>query len=467
MALQQSTVGIALQVLGSFDQMLAISKEFFTGTHQRIPALSKFRFQKILRTVSTRNPDPDFAVLCLCILLVQQMPAEMNSIRSQLYVTVKNMISTLEMGHYLSLDLLHCRILITFYEMGHGRHTAAYLSVAACARMARVLGLHRKAWRNMSAGSDRLALEEEKRTWWAMAIMDRFICLCNGDALFVTDDPERIDPLPIEDLLWSEGSGSEELEHFIATPPTLDTPVNVTVGQMAREGQISHLVGRVVRHVFSPTLDPDFNREEGIQLERTLKAYLPLLAQEELRIGKYCAAFGMCNRFVSSSYLSVHSQSDNHSALFILYEFMLNHSNESAAGRQRILQSMEETSHGALMFSRASYLDRCENYPAEVLSPYLPYSLCQAAGIQYRLWKHTNDPKYKEHIETFKDIMGEFTRRWVVASESSTGSVCLCYPSTNAVTDEYLTIIKNFDQSWPFIAVPFQRGFLSTGKPVT
>jgi hypothetical protein len=78
---------------------------------------------------------------------------------------------------------------------------------------------------------------------------------------------------------------------------------------------------------------------------------------------------------------------------------------------------MEETSFGALTFSEASYIDRHENYPPATLSPYLPYSLCQAAVIQYRLWKHTNDPSYKRHIDTLKDIMGEFTKRWVVAGE--------------------------------------------------
>jgi hypothetical protein len=45
--------------------------------------------------------------------------------------------------------------------------------------------------------------------------------------------------------------------------------------------------------------DRDFNVEEGFQLERTLKAYLPLLANEELKIGNNCGAFGVCNRSVA------------------------------------------------------------------------------------------------------------------------------------------------------------------------
>lgn len=302
--IQPSTVDIAMRILGSLDNMFAISTEFFTGTHQRIPALSKFRFYRNLQSLTARPPRADFAALCLCILLIQQMPSKMTSVQSPLYITVKKLISLLEVTNSLSLDFAHCRILVTFYEMGHGLHTAAYISLAACARTARALGLHRKRWRNVDAESDRLALEEEKRAWWAIVIMDRFISLGNGDPLFVTDDPERTDPLPIEDLLWSEGVPAD-LEGPITAPPSLDTPFNITVGQMARECQISNLVGRVVRHMLNPMPDPDFNAEEATQLERTLKAYLPLLAQEELRIGKYCAAFGMCNRSVARSHTSL------------------------------------------------------------------------------------------------------------------------------------------------------------------
>ena len=290
-----------MQILGSFDNLLTVATEFFTGTHQRISALSKFRFNTNLQSLTT-VPRADFAALCLTILLIQQMPSgPATNVQSPLYFTVKNLINLLEAANQISLDLAHCRVLITFYEIGHGLHKAAYISVAACARTARALGLHRKRWRNVNAEFDKLTLEEEKRTWWAICVMERFIGLCNGDALFMTADPERSDPLPIEDLMWSEASTPADLEDLITTPPSLDTPFSITVGQMARECQISHLAGRVVRHVFDPTSDPGFNTEEAIQLERTLKAYLPLLANEELKIGKYCAAFGTCNKFVAFS----------------------------------------------------------------------------------------------------------------------------------------------------------------------
>lgn len=84
----------------------------------------------------------------------------------------------------------------------------------------------------------------------------------------------------------------------IATAATLATPANITIGQFGRECQVSHLIGRVLRHAFEPTLDEAFHIEESSQLERTLMAFMPLLVQEELQFGRYCAALGICSREV-------------------------------------------------------------------------------------------------------------------------------------------------------------------------
>ncbi|ORY11886.1 hypothetical protein BCR34DRAFT_601007 [Clohesyomyces aquaticus] len=419
-----------MRVIGSIRAMVTTATDFFTGTHQRIPVLSSSRYFAQMGLLTT-NSRADFTALCLCIVLIQQMPSarETSITQSPLYVHVKNLVSVIRMTNPVSLDLLHCIILITFYEIGHGHHTAAYLSIASCARLARVLGLHKKGWRNVNEGHHKLLLEEEKRVWWAIVNMDRFISLFNGDALFITEDPERTDPLPIEDLLWSEGSVAADLEDAIGKPPYLETPFTVTVGQMARECQIAHLVGRAVRHVFSPAPDQDFHAAEAIQLERTLKSYLPLLAEEELKIGKYCGAFGMCN-----------------SALFMLYESMLSRGNENKVlERHEILQFMEDTSLRAILFAEASYGDREENYPPEIHSPYLPYSLFQSAIVQYRLWKQSNDPVCKQRLDLLRSILSEFTKRWIGAWR-------------------YLDILDNLNELWPPIVIPFPGSFISNGR---
>jgi hypothetical protein len=79
-------------------------------------------------------------------------------------------------------------------------------------------------------------------------------------------------------------------------PRTLDTSSDVTMGQFARECQISYLLGRVIRHTLDPSLDAGFHASEEAQLERTLKAFMPLLMEEDSKYGQYCAALAICTR---------------------------------------------------------------------------------------------------------------------------------------------------------------------------
>lgn len=415
---KQSIIATTMQIIGSPDNMRTISNDFFTGTHQRISTISKIRFHQSLPSL-TSDPSADFATLCLAVLLIQEMPTgKVTVMQSPLYAMVKSFISILEASNDISIDLAHCRVLVTFYEMGHGLHTAAYVSIAGSARLARALGLHRKPWRSVNVDSGKTILEEMKRIWWAIGNMDRFINLCLGDAYFATDDSTRRDPLPIEDLLWSELSDIVELDAVISSTPSLDTPFDTRVGQMARECQISHLAGRVVRHVFDPLPDQDFNIEEGLQLERTPRAYLPLLANEELEIGKYCGAFGVCNRSVTflrrPRIESLDISADTCSALFVLYEFMLSHCHGDSVERDRIVHSIEEISIRATIFAEATHNDRAENYPIETQSPYLIYSLYQAAVVQHGLWKQRHDPQCKRNLDSLKDILHAFTKRWMI-----------------------------------------------------
>jgi hypothetical protein len=355
------------------------------------------------------------------------MPSgQTTKLQTPLYHHVKDFISILEASNEITLDLVHSRVLVTFYEMGHGLHTAAYVSAAGNARLARSIGLHNKPWRFLSVESDKLLLEEQKRTWWAICNMDRFINLCSGDAMFVTNDSEPRDPLPIEDLLWAEGSDLEDLNSCILNPPTLETPFHTRVGQMARECQISHLAGRVIRHVFEPLRDRDFSVEEGFQLERTLNAYLPLLANEELEVGKYCGAFGVCNRYNVGCIAEYHCITDHLSALFILYEFMLSRCHSDSTERSRLLEAIKETSLRALRFAEATHADRFENYPIDTQSPYLIYSLYQAAVVQYRLWIQDSNPVCKRNLDSLKDILNAFTKRWMVTCEWTTRFRVFC-----------------------------------------
>ena len=149
---------------------------------------------------------------------------------------------------------------------------------------------------------------------------------------------------------------------------------------------------------------------------------------------------------------------------------MLSQTAGNIVERDRILRSIEETSMQAIAFAEASYSDRVENYPPEILSPYLTYSLYQAAIVQYRLWKQTGDPMCTRRLNSLKSILGEFTSRWMVVCKSiqtEWNRARITYSFTNTSAGQYLEILENLSESWPPIAFPFQGLFISTGSTRT
>jgi histone H3/H4 len=147
---------------------------FFNTINVKIPIISRKRFLDRLAGGVDEAP-ADFSALCLCIRLVlQHPPQEAQSMQSSLYVIVKNIISLLaSTSYYLSLDQIQCRLLVTFYEIGHGISPAASISIGACARMARALGLHKKWRQPISNALGNAVAEEERRVWWAVFNLDR------------------------------------------------------------------------------------------------------------------------------------------------------------------------------------------------------------------------------------------------------------------------------------------------------
>ena len=79
-------------------------------------------------------------------------------------------------------------------------------------------------------------------------------------------------------------------------PLTLATPSDQRVSGFARECQVSHIAGRVLKHTFEPCADAEFHQQEARQLERTLLTFMPLLMEEQLNYGLYCAALGITTK---------------------------------------------------------------------------------------------------------------------------------------------------------------------------
>jgi hypothetical protein len=124
--------------------------------------------------------------------------------------------------------------------------------------------------------------------------------------MFAIEDPQIDASLPVDDSAWADNVSarrpSSAMRLLLTSvkslagrlPRTLDTSSDVTMGQFARECQISYLLSRVLRHTLDPSLDASFHESEEAQLERTLKAFMPLLMEEDTKYGQYCAAYAIC-----------------------------------------------------------------------------------------------------------------------------------------------------------------------------
>lgn len=147
---------------------------FFDTIHVKISFLSKERFLYRLNGGLDDAP-ADFTALCLCISLVLQHPHPgVQTMQSPRYVIVKNIITLLEStGCYLTLEHIQCRLLVIYYELGHDISPGVSVSLGACARMARALGLNRNWHRPISNELGSAVAEEERRAWWTIFILDR------------------------------------------------------------------------------------------------------------------------------------------------------------------------------------------------------------------------------------------------------------------------------------------------------
>ncbi|KAH8807298.1 hypothetical protein F5884DRAFT_340117 [Xylogone sp. PMI_703] len=382
---------IGLSILSSVDKVYTMSRAYFDSTHYRLAVISDVIFYKRLPDLFV-SASADFTTLCLCMHLIQQSPSSCEeSVMSLLYGTIKTSISLLDAVECYSLTTIQCRLIVALYEMGHGIYPGASVSIGACARAARNLGLHHNNSRPVGSASERIICEERRRTWWAVHNLDRYINLCGGDAIFASEDASVDDFLPSKDCYWSQSTlpGTRMA--------TVSTPATFMVGHFARECQVSHLVGRVVQHVFNPMSDVNFHSNEALQLERTLMSFLPILIEEELNFGKYCGALAMC--LIS---------------LFIL------HISPSLRPQDRdthVLPSIETlTSWVSQLTEHLLELAQDEKNKM-ILSPYVPYALYQTASSQLRLWQQRNEIRYKEEADAMVTILRYFNRRWLIAGK--------------------------------------------------
>lgn len=159
--------------LGSQADIDSIKAGYFQIIHVWLPFVSKIRVDRLTRM--PQSPlKADFALLLLCMKLVQEIPDGQAPQSLELYRLTKELSKRLELEGLLTLNAVQAGVLLLLYELGHGIFPAAFMTISCCARQGVALGIHNKLAPQLY-GKQRFWVEweEKQRVWWAIMILDR------------------------------------------------------------------------------------------------------------------------------------------------------------------------------------------------------------------------------------------------------------------------------------------------------
>jgi hypothetical protein len=163
-----------LQFFGDMAEVIANASMYFETIHIWMPIISKKRFYDH-HLHPTFYFHADIALLLLSMKLITSMlPDELANPRTPAYNAAKHFYLEIEASGMMSIQVLQAGLLLSLYELGHAIYPSAYLSIGACARYAYALGINKDANTQVSKVLTLVELEEYRRVWWGILILDRF-----------------------------------------------------------------------------------------------------------------------------------------------------------------------------------------------------------------------------------------------------------------------------------------------------
>ncbi|RKK37066.1 hypothetical protein BFJ67_g12519 [Fusarium oxysporum f. sp. cepae] len=244
---------------------LQAGKRFLDNFQRWLPIMAPRRLHKHIELSERGLPGADVSVLLLSICLVTLRSggdlADPFLHHSAVHVTVKTLYAQVQAITHASIPLIQTGVILSAYEYASGQIGSAYISIAACIRMAQVVGV--------DAAYDKLgAVQEETRLhatsdwnlWWSIIVLERFI-------LLEYSNTGRRDPMavcPSSDLPLP--SDTESNSGYIPTYCTLSSSTiqsSSGLSSFGRQAQAIYLLDRC--------LNETSQSEQGNSEERLLK----------------------------------------------------------------------------------------------------------------------------------------------------------------------------------------------------
>ncbi|KAJ9613933.1 hypothetical protein H2200_002069 [Cladophialophora chaetospira] len=378
-------------LVGDSASVQATAAEYFETVHLWWSILSKHSFYShLLNPLVPRRGDVVLLLLCMK-LIVWRPSADNPDPRTALYFTAKRFHTELESQGAFSIRALQAVILIALYEFGHGIYPSVLSSIATCARYGRALDIDLSPKRRPSHLLSYFELEERRRAWWSILILDRFANITCPGPRFETRDPETDDLLPVDGLVWDSGLVSPADEMTIANP------VTEKLGRFAKFAQATHLLCRVLQIMSDASTDDDFREEQKLQLEKAILATIRMVS------GPVTGPKGAHAMICFSS-------------LFLLYGDILNTQPSTPLELSRYEHARDVLEQGANTCAETSFhFQQGSGLPAEKVAALVVHWQYRAAAFYLHMRTVRANDEDLFHLTTLKTGLCELEKRWKVA----------------------------------------------------
>ncbi|KAH8822085.1 hypothetical protein F5884DRAFT_659231 [Xylogone sp. PMI_703] len=390
---QVSTPVYIKEIIGDMGSIRAIVSRYFESVHRWMAIISK-KFFYIQHLNPMSQLPGDVSLLILCMKLITWLPtASGEDSKSIHYYAAKRFYSELEAMGIYSIQILQSGILIALYEFGHAIYPAAYLSIGACARYGSAFGFDSSNISCIPESGDWIQVEERKRSWWAIMILDRCVALGDAKRALAIQEPGMSSILPMNDTDWDEGIQTPNKQY------TLGSASDLNMGKLARLVQAAHLLGRVLRNASDEIPDETFRRQEAVKLYRALSALLSLSeAESSITELEFCSQIAICN-----------------CALLVLFKTHKGLINDLPS------QTEQKWDTKVAVAKRAAEVCKIflttEKYPVDRIAPLVAHFYYQSALLYFETYQSTWGGDSYETFELLKRGLSEIGKKWQCGGE--------------------------------------------------
>ncbi|RFU82154.1 fungal specific transcription factor [Trichoderma arundinaceum] len=154
---------------------LRIATEYYQLVHPWLPIISKRKvYERLLSPLVPIRVDVAFLLLCMSLLASSYKEIE-DPDGSLEYRAAVQYFTEIQRSGIVTPEVLQGCILLAIYEWGHAIYPAAEISIGTSLRYALSLGM---GWNKTTQGaldSTWADEEEERRTWWAIYVIERLV----------------------------------------------------------------------------------------------------------------------------------------------------------------------------------------------------------------------------------------------------------------------------------------------------